>query len=604
MKRKVTAAILAAILSFSLLAGCGGSGQSEPAEKQTETEGAAQDKGSTAEDSSDAGTGAAGQDVAKTDSNIKGDISGGSGSTQENPGTGVSQENPGTGATQENPGTGDTGSSGGSTLIGGLNDSGRSAGFSDTTTQPGEIPFGESMEGAAYVLMYDPLIYDENDPGQMTLVTSLDTGDISTQIDVSMTRADEMELEVPVLLSQAELNAGIEGKDLDRSGDKAEGMAPIYSKGDTHDFYCWASDLNMQNRTLETFVCVYEGENCYVWSWNDSVSEEQAAELGTEFDTNIYQKDVDTFGTGRFTDEDGKVNILMYPMQKGMGGFFTMLDLLAEGEMSPEMAEQYHPNYDHAIINVNSDMLEDMAFVKSTLAHEFQHLICASEYFYFDGTPIMRTWLNEAMSAYAEENVYPGIKDQGYYNQMMYLSNAYRTGQSLYNFSTKDDEYIGAYGAVYLFSQYMDQTAGKDVFTKVHEFWRSSFDPSITEAKALASSVPESFYQGVDQAYDYPEQLSTFFTCPEEEWMSKMTLSFYMETLSGKLAHLEEFEEALHAYTLYNEVNPQLIQGGGRMLVKTLDGNFVVPDSADPGLVYIGLDENFKPIEGKIFIGK
>ena len=150
----------------------------------------------------------------------------------------------------------------------------------------------------------------------------------------------------------------------------------------------------------------------------------------------------------------------------------------------------------------------------------------------------------------------------------------------------------------------MDQTAGKDVFTKVHEFWRSSFDPSITEAKALASSVPESFYQGVDQAYDYPEQLSTFFTCPEEEWMSKMTLSFYIETLSGKLAHLEEFEEALHAYTLYNEVNPQLIQGGGRMLVKTLDGNFVVPDSADPGLVYIGLDENFKPIEGKIFIGK
>ena len=77
--------------------------------------------------------------------------------------------------------------------------------------------------------MYDPLIYDENDPGQMTLVTSLDTGDISTQIDVSMTRADEMELEVPVLLSQAELNAGIEGKDLDRSGDKAGGMAPIYS---------------------------------------------------------------------------------------------------------------------------------------------------------------------------------------------------------------------------------------------------------------------------------------------------------------------------------------------------------------------------------------
>ena len=587
MKRKITGVILSVILSSCLLAGCGETSQSSgQKEALSEEAGSDQQVQQAIEESADAGTKRPSEISSESQNSFLGDLSDreGMGSAEEETSQEKSEDSAGFAA--------------------GLNEQDRDS--ADTQTDPGEIPIGNSLSGAQYVLIYDPLIYDEQDPHQMITVTSLDTGDISTQIVTGISRADDMELpDMPDLLSQDQLNGGADINEFDRSGDKAPGMTPIYSRGDHQDFNCFATDTENMVRTKENFECLYEGEHCYIWSWNDSISEEQAQELGIEFDQNIYQKDVDTFGPARFTEDGGKVSILMYPMYGHLGGFFYLFDLLSEGELSLQQAEQVMPNYGHAIINVNSAMMEEnMPFVKSTLAHEFQHLICASDYFYYYGTPMMRTWLNEAMSAYAENLVYPGIKDENQYNQMMYLSNSFRTGQSLYNFSTENDEYIGAYGAVYLFSRFIDQKAGRDVFTKIHEYWRTTADPAVNEARALVSAVPESFYQEIDQAYDYPEKVSSAFSCPEEEWMSKLTLSFYTETLSGNLANLQEYEDAVHLSLLYSELNPQLIQGGGRMLVQTGSGSFTVPDSADSGLIYIGLDSDFHPIPGKMIVGQ
>ena len=584
MKKNYLAVVLSLLLTAGLVAGCAGSGQGSPAGNQASVENQAS-AGDTASDTAGSADAEDSQKSLLDDALESPDGEGsGSGGRQE-PETGSAQsETP----EQQEPeaGSADTAISG--------------------KPEDGVIPVGSSLDGAEYVLIYDPLIYDENDLIKSKMETTLDTGDLSSQIVVGMSRADDMGLEnLPVLLSQRELMEGLDFGAVDRSSDKAAGMNPIYSKGERHSFYCSASDPSLNNRTLEEFECVYEGEHCYIWSYNDSVSEEQAQELGIEFDGTVYDRDVSLFGPARFTDEGGKVNILMYPMMTGVGGFFTMTDIFAEGELPPESEAVLLPNYGHAIININSDyMMQDMAIVKSTLAHEFQHLICASEYFYYEDTPMMRTWLNESMSAYAEEMVYPGIKNENHYNEMMYLSNAFRTGQSLYNFDTKNDEFIGSYGAVYLFSQYMRQLAGDDVFTKVHEYWRTSYDAGISEAGALVSAVPENAYQTIDQTCHYPEEVRRGFGSTEEEWMSKLTLSFYIETLSGKLAGLEEYEDYLHAYCLYSEIDPQLIQGGGRMLVQTENGSFQVPESADSGLIYIGLDSDFHPIPGLVIAGK
>lgn len=595
MKRKIMACILAFLLSAALLAGCGGAG------------GAGDSGSQSAQEEAQKGETALAQAAGETQQSLLQDAGDSSNEKGESSDTDQDQAD---GSVSDGAAGADTADAASDVENGSTADSGRDDTENGTQTQTaaqGEVPVGHKLEGADYVLIYDPLIYDENDPQQIQRETSLDTGDLASQIVTGSLRADDMmdSLDMPVLLSQGQINRDVDQGQIQLTDDKAMGMDPVYSKGDQHDFYCFAGDITMQSRNPESFTCVYEGEDCYVWSYNDSVSEEEAAELGEEFDQEIYDKDVEAFGPGRFTQDGGKVNILMYPMQEHLGGFFAMADIFSEGEISPELAERLRPNYDHAIININSDMLEEnMPYVKSTLAHEYQHLICASEIFYIIGTPIMRTWLNEAMSAYAEEMVYPGIKEDGMYNQMMYLSDFYRTGQSLYNFGTEGDDYIGAYGAVYLFSQYLSQRAGDDVFSKVHEYWRTKGNPQLNEAAALAGAVPEDFYQEIDQSYDYPDQVSRAFSGKEEEWMSKLTLAFYMESLSGKLAKLEEYEDVLHSYCLYSEMDPQQIEGGGRMLVQTENGSFEVPENADSGLLYIGLDENFQAIPGSVIVGE
>ena len=610
MKKNTLGRVLAIIISAAVLAGCGGTGSAGGQSSGGQASSEQAPGGLTSTEQSLAGTTAVNQAAQDTQESLLQDAGGSTNGS--GPDAGGSGPNAGGGTNLNPPGTSSTARDSGTEKDNAQKDDaqkdeGTGVDTGSTQTAEGEIPIGTRLDGAEYVLIYDPLIYDEIDPEQLLRETSLDTGDLASQIVTGSVRADDMMdmLDMPVLLSQGQINKDVNRDAIQWNGEKGMGMDPVYSKGDRHEFYCFAGDLSLKSRELATFDCIYEGETCYIWSYNQSISEEEAAELGEEFDGNIYQKDVDAFGQGRFTEDGGKVNILMYPMQEQLGGFFAMADIFSQGELSPQYENLLRPNYDHAIININSEMLsENMPYVKSTLAHEFQHLICASEIFYTEGTPIMRTWLNEAMSAYAEEMVYPGIKEEGMYNQMMYLSDFYRTGQSLYNFGTEGDEYIGAYGAVYLFSQYLSQRTGDDIFYKVHEFWRTEGNPAMDEAAALAGAVTKDFYQEIDKSYDYPDQVSRAFTSPAEEWMSKLTLCFYMESLSGKLAKLEEYEDALRSCCLYSELDPQQIEGGGRMLVQSNDGDFEVPENADSGLLYIGLDADFHPIEGKMIIGE
>ena len=263
-------------------------------------------------------------------------------------------------------------------------------------------------------------------------------------------------------------------------------------------------------------------------------------------------------------------------------------------EVPASYVSLYGLNTDHAIITVNSDLIKtDRQFLLATLVHELQHLICASETFYYVETPFVRTWLDEAMSAYAEELNYPGIKVKNHYNELMYLSNNYRKGQSLYNFSTANDEYIGAYGTVYLFDRYLISNAGSEVFAKVHSYWRNSYSASVTEADALMETLPKDFVDRISAAYEFPEAIRKGFSSESEEWMSKMTLDFYLETVSMELAELTNVADKAQLFMLYSEVDPLYLEGGGRIIVAVENGTFVVPTDSDRGLIYIGFDADF-----------
>ena len=457
---------------------------------------------------------------------------------------------------------------------------------------------GTTLDNVDYVMIYNPYIYHEVDDNGGVIAASLSTGDQSSQIVTGMNRAGGLETnDMPVMLSQAQINAGFDDSDVDRSGVRAGGKDPSYKVGDTHEFY--HMNKNVTAREKDTFQCIYAGEHCYIWSMNNSISEKDAKSLAEQFDSKIYQKDVDTFGKARFTDNGGKVNMLFYPMMDGLGGFFAFADILSSSECPEVLADAKGINTDHAIININSDVLsENMDLVEATLSHEFQHLICATDALYYAESPFMETWLNESMSAYAEELIYPGRKEENAYNDAFYLSDSFRAGQSLYNFDTDNDSTIGAYGAVYLYAKYLNQLAGDDVFTKVHAYWRDSYSADVTEAEALMNSVPSSVKKDIDSKYSYPSSIS--FDSDADEWMSKLTLDYFVKTMDMDFAGLSDVADTAHALMLYTNATPADIEGGGRIVVATQNGSYTIPGDADQGLVYLGLDQNFNVVTDPI----
>lgn len=468
-----------------------------------------------------------------------------------------------------------------------------------------------TLEGISYVMIYNPLIYDEN--SYSNSATTLTTGSLMGQIEIQSNRAgleEETGEEGPgaYLVTPKDLAADLPSEEMNREGVRA-GLDPVYSRGERKDFYY--CDPNLSYRMIDTFTCLYEGDYCYVWSLGSSISAADAASFGQVFDTDIYLQDVTAFGPARFTENGGKINILFYPLVYnprtgyGIGGFFTTSDIFSSSEYGDAIAASYGLNRDHAIININSAMLQDCRdFLLSTLSHEFQHLICASEAFPEDAD-FMRSWLNESMSAYAEELIFPGIKEQGGYSIMYYTSERFANGQSLYNFDT-DNEDIGAYGAVYLFEEFLREKAGDAVFSNVHDYWRSR--KYANEARALASSVPLDYYDALDAKYTFPASTAAAFGDHADEWMSKLTLAYYLEMLhvdridwiaagyTGNKSDVTYYNFLAQTYMLYNQVNPAKIEGGGKIVFAVSNGSYTIPADADDGLIYIGLDKNFNVV--------
>lgn len=463
-----------------------------------------------------------------------------------------------------------------------------------------ELPSLEEADNVSYILIYNPGIYyqeleDFND--------TLSTGKLGTQIDTSMRRGEGLENEEQLIgtMPQQPIDVSII-EEFDLSGSRADDFFAPYTVGDTHDFYC--TDKNGRIAEKKTFKCLYVGDNVNVWTFKNSsgVSRSDAENVGKEFDDKIYENCVALFGEPRFAENGHKVNILLYnTFSYGVAGFFRPYDLFASTELTEAQIKAYCMNTDHAILHVNSDWLtEDRDRVFSTVAHEFQHLINFSAFFennYHNGN----TWLNEAMSGWIEDYIYPGCQDPGRYNDMA-DSDRLRYGQSLYNFTVDSSRFlfdIGVYGSVFLFSSYLENLAGREVFHGIHDYWRSTFlDP--TDAAAIRSAVSPETEKMIDGVIDYPAPFTEGMT-EDEIWLSKLALSFYLAQLRYDSDDPAQFA-ALDAMTLlYDQINASDIEGGGRVIAAIKGGRFTIPADADQGLVYIGLDKEFNVVTAPLF---
>ncbi len=471
-------------------------------------------------------------------------------------------------------------------------------GETDKNTKPaepnnGKIELAESFSDAddiSYVMIYNPYIYDEYYENNV----KKNTGDFSRYVEAVINKADGLEeTELPTIIPQAvnEIN-NFSLEEFDLSGNRADVFITPYKVGDKHDFYC-----GFDSRSLETFECRYAGQYCNVWTWNTSMTDSQADSYGKEFDKNIYVQVTDMFGDARFADNGGKVNLLMYPMEEYLGGFFYGLDLFASGEVTQEQIDWYGVNTNHAIININSVNADYAEYMYTVIAHEFQHLICFTDSFYTISGTMMRSWLNEAMSGYIEEQLYPGAKELSGHYAAFAQSNRIRHGQSMYNFDTSTTETdfdIGVYGSVYLFSEYLANLAGDDIYSKIHSYWRDSYSIFLDEAEAIAESVPETVYSTIDSSIEYSDEL--YFFNEADEWLSKLTLDYYLSLLRYDKNDPKAYANVVSQTLLYDEINPADIEGGGRVIVSLKDGSFEIPNDADHALIYVGLNKDFEVV--------
>ena len=140
---------------------------------------------------------------------------------------------------------------------------------------------------------------------------------------------------------------------------------------------------------------------------------------------------------------------------------------------------------------------------------------------------------------------------------------------------------------------------GEDVFRNLHNYWRTSFSPTLSTAEALYHAVPETVASDIDGKYSYPAELN--FKTEDEKWMSKLALDFYMSMLKYDSNDPEAFKDVDVQTLLYDQVNPAQIEGGGRVIAATKDGTFTIPEDAGKPLVYIGFDKDFNPVTDIIY---
>ena len=454
----------------------------------------------------------------------------------------------------------------------------------------------------AYVVIYNPFLNDDSRRnGDNWYFDTVNTGDISTQIDVDMNRADDLPLELTNgWLSQSDLPAADTSRMIFEQ-DRAGGLPGIYSVGESHDFFTYNDSFT--DRNLESYTCCYAGEHCYVWV-NDktAVPDNLIQRYGQTFDEEIFATDNMLFGSDRFTEQGGKVNILFYDITRNYYGYFTGLDNFFSFEFaSEEEARQYKSNTDEAIIFINANIArheEEAESIISTLAHEYQHQICDSSRiasFYNSGhLAEVDTWFNEAMSGFVEEYMYPGIQEKDGRYQALHTSDTLREGQSLYNFSTEQG--IGAYGSVFLFAEYLaNLDGGVQVFHNFHDYWRYSGSETLCTAEAICYAVSQETRDYINEKYPYT--LNDPSVTPEQEWLSKLTLDYYLSMLHYDVSSSETFALVDADKLLFNSLYPTDLdlESGGRTVFAVGDG-FSVPMDAENGLIYVGLDENYLPV--------
>ena len=164
-----------------------------------------------------------------------------------------------------------------------------------------------------------------------------------------------------------------------------------------------------------------------------------------------------TFGAPSDVDGDGKVAFLYVENLLGgdPGAFFTSASLF-----SKEMTDCGNET-DLLFLNA-SGSVENSAFARSVMAHEYQHLINFNHSYLINRVIRQQNWLNEGLSHMAEDLVGPLVAGGTYMLAAVYLSNPARI--SLGGNVNRD---LAKRGAAYLFLRGLVDRFGLEVLRRL-----------------------------------------------------------------------------------------------------------------------------------------
>lgn len=388
-----------------------------------------------------------------------------------------------------------------------------------------------------------------------------------------------------------------------------------FSVGDTRSFYI--SSYSPTGSTSVQFKVLYKSDHCYIWTPTSTASNiyplttADAQTAANEFEAKfeLMQSSFGNHNAG--ANGDGRVHILYYNINDGwtpgggyVAGYFSSVNYNSNNDGLPVLHIDTYP----AVYYNNNSVSKTF----STIVHEYQHMINHSA----GGTP---TWLNESMSAAAEEICYPG---SSIFSRIMYYtgcqySNAnftnppkeYATqhenlhyGYSMYAWDQDISDILALYAQVSLFSQYLYSRApqGNGVF------------------KALLAQVAS----GKNFSQACPIVLGMSASDIVRDFRIAMTANTSQNVLDGKYGFkLQPGYDPSNYYNVqnaYNMLAPIIftgsscdIKGGGAITVKPVGGAYNPPAGADASLRYYGIklntqggdigDEDQPPEAGMIF---
>ncbi|MBO4878851.1 MAG: Ig-like domain-containing protein [Clostridia bacterium] len=460
-----------------------------------------------------------------------------------------------------------------------------------------------------YVVIYNPSTSYSNSQttGNLSGLIETEVGD--EDISPAAVQGDEARPWRIDIDSELAAEAKANGTEDFRTGDE---RTLSFNVGDTHTFELNYSYCPLPSSSVQ-FKVLAKGDHCYIWTptstasnvWPlDSIDPTFADICAAEFDSKfeLMQSSFGNHDNG--SQGDGRLNILYYNIDDGwqpgegyVAGFFSASDLYNNN--MPCLNIDTYPGVYYT--KPDGEVIIRIEDTFNTTVHEYQHLINYSECGYAD------SWVNEMMSAAAEEICYPGSsvvpRIQSWENYRFstnddwlnppaeheYVSDwSLHNGYSMYDWSNylAMNDRLALYAQVSLFAQYIFTQYGNTTYRQ------------LLGQMATGKEFPQAFQTVTGQ------NTSEFV----QNFRIALTANTSAELYDGVYGFVPQegydpanYHDVPNPYNLLAPVvftgTSAQIKGGGAITVKPVDGVFFPPSGASSNLRYFGISLNAEPPE-------